>query len=123
MSKYDAWLPAVALAWMVMGPAASVHAQLPRGEQTPNDTLISPEVMSDHRVVFRIYAPKASEVTMRGDWMPGREGVKLEKDAQGVWSAIAGPLTPDFYKLYLHRRWREDHRPEERHDQAGGARY
>ena len=69
---------------------------LPQRTPTPNDTLISPEV-NERRVTFRIYAPKASEVTLRGDWMEAPEPVKLEKDEKGVWSATVGPLTPDFY--------------------------
>jgi enterochelin esterase family protein len=48
-------------------------------------------------VTFRIYAPKAAEVALRGDWMEGPGTVKLEKDDKGVWSATVGPLTPDFY--------------------------
>ena len=80
---------------------ASAHspraaAQAPRREPTPNDTLVSPEVVSDHRVTFRIYAPKASEVTVGGDWAASGP-VKLEKDDKGVWSATVGPLVPDFY--------------------------
>ena len=56
----------------------------------------SPEVQGDHRVTFRILAPKASEVTVRGDWMTG-PAEKLTKDDKGVWSVTLGPLTPDFY--------------------------
>jgi enterochelin esterase-like enzyme len=66
-------------------------------QPTPNDTLVSPEVHSDRRVTFRIYAPKASEVTLRGDWMEGPGVLKLERDDKGIWSATAGPLAPDFY--------------------------
>ena len=33
------------------------------------DTLVSPKVLPDHRVTFRIYAPKASEVSIDGDWI------------------------------------------------------
>src|ERR1700692_600522 len=62
---------------------------------TPNDTLVSPEVSADHRVTFRIYAPKASEVTMGGDFLTGR--ATLEKDDKGVWSFTTEPLVPDFY--------------------------
>ena len=69
----------------------------PQRTPTPNDTLVSTEVLSDRRVTFRIYAPKASEVTLRGDWMGTTEPVKLEKNDQGVWSVTVGPLTPDFY--------------------------
>ena len=34
--------------------------------------IISPEVLPDHRVTFRIQAPKASEITLRGDWINWR---------------------------------------------------
>jgi enterochelin esterase family protein len=71
-------------------------AQAPRREPTPNDTLVSPEVLSDRRVTFRVYAPKASEVTVGGDWAASGP-VKLEKDDKGVWSATVGPLVPDYY--------------------------
>jgi enterochelin esterase-like enzyme len=60
---------------------------------TPNDTLKSTEVAADHKVTFRIYAPKASEVSVSGEFAGG----KMEKDEQGVWSLTVGPLTPDFY--------------------------
>ena len=76
--------------------APPLAAQPPRRNPTPNDRLVSPEVHPDHKVTFRIHAPKASEVTLRGDWMTGPP-VKLQKDDQGVWSATVGPLTPDFY--------------------------
>ncbi|HEX7088110.1 MAG TPA: alpha/beta hydrolase-fold protein [Vicinamibacterales bacterium] len=78
--------------------ATEAAAQRP---PTPNDTLVSPEVLPDRRVTFRLYAPKASEVTLRGDWMDGPGTVALTKDAQGVWSATVGPLGPDFYSYTL----------------------
>jgi enterochelin esterase family protein len=59
--------------------------------------IVSPEVLPDHRVTFRIQAAKASEVTLRGDWMEGIASEKLSKDDQGVWSVTVGPLMPDFY--------------------------
>jgi len=77
--------------------AFTVFAQTPQRQPTPNDTLVSPEVLSDKRVTFRIYAPKATEVTLRGDWMEAAGTVKLEKNDQGVWSTTVGPLGPDFY--------------------------
>jgi hypothetical protein len=44
--------------------------------------------------MFRIYAPKASEVRVSGDWIAQGRGTggKLEKDDQGVWSITVGPL-------------------------------
>jgi enterochelin esterase family protein len=58
----------------------------------------SPEVLPDRRVVFRLRALKATEVTLTGDLWP-KQGVveKLIRDAEGVWSVTVGPLTPDVY--------------------------
>lgn len=77
----------------------SANGQLPRREPTPNDTLVSPEVSADHHVTFRIYAPKAAEISVSGDWIAQGRGTggKLEKDEKGVWSITIGPLVPDFY--------------------------
>jgi enterochelin esterase-like enzyme len=61
------------------------------------DTLVSPDVHSDHRVTFRIRAPKASEVTFFGDWMPVGSQEKMIKDSEGVWSVTLGPLPPSIY--------------------------
>src|ERR1044072_4476952 len=62
-----------------------------------NDTLRSPEVAADRRVTFRIYAPKASEVTLTGDWLGGTPAPKLTKDDTGVWSVTLGPFEPSIY--------------------------
>jgi enterochelin esterase family protein len=56
----------------------------------------SPEVHSDGKVTFRIQAPQADEVTVRGDWMEGGPE-KLAKNEDGLWSITLGPLTPDYY--------------------------
>jgi len=70
------------------------EAQFGARQRTPNDTLKSTEVAADHKVTFRIFAPKASEVSVGGDF---GEGGKLTKDEQGIWSITVGPLVPDFY--------------------------
>ncbi len=78
---------------------STAFAQFPRREPTPNDTLVSPEVLPDDRVTFRIYAPKAREVSIRGDWVSQGlgEGGNLQRNDQGVWSITVGPLPSDFY--------------------------
>jgi enterochelin esterase-like enzyme len=76
------------------GPPARAPAAFPRRQPTPNDSLKSTEVASDHKVTFRIYAPKAGDVAISGDFGAGG---KLTKDERGVWSITVGPLTPDFY--------------------------
>ena len=50
------------------------------------------EVLPDKKVTFRIRAPKATDVTITGDWMAPNTPVKLIKDDQGVWSVTLGPL-------------------------------
>ncbi len=68
-------------------------------QASPNDTLISPEVLPDRRVTFRIYAPKATAVTIVGDWVTQGLGAggALQKSDDGVWSLTVGPLPADFY--------------------------
>ena len=76
-------------------------AQMPQRTPTPNDTLTSPKVLADKRVVIQIYAPKASEVIVGGDFASGNKPVPLTKNDQGVWSVTVGPLTPDYYTYTL----------------------
>jgi enterochelin esterase family protein len=80
--------------------ASQVMAQMPQRTPTPNDTLKSPKVLADKRVMIQIYAPKASEVTVGGDFASGKT-VPLTKNDQGVWSVALGPLTPDYYSYTL----------------------
>ncbi len=87
----------VPMCLLALAIVSTGFAQQPPRQPTPNDTLVSPETLSDKRVTFRIYAPKATDVALRGDWMEGPGPVKLEKDDKGVWSVTVGPLTPDFY--------------------------
>jgi enterochelin esterase family protein len=86
--------PRIAVLAALLAIASTATAQRQQRQPTPNDTLKSPEVSDDHKVTFRIYAPKASEVTVGGDF---RQAAKMTKDDKGVWSATVGPLTPDYY--------------------------
>src|SRR5579872_6111877 len=87
-------LAAFSLAAAIAIPAP---AQGPRREASAGDTLQSPEVSPDHHVTFRIFAPKASEVTLTGDWLGSTPPPKLNKDERGVWSITVGPLEPSIY--------------------------
>jgi enterochelin esterase family protein len=78
--------------WLALSLASLAWPQAP-----PPDTLVSPEVHPDRRVSFRIRAPKASEVTVFGDWMPANTQEKMRKDTGGVWSVTLGPLPPSIY--------------------------
>lgn len=56
----------------------------------------SPEIAADRRVTFRIAAPKADAVTIRGEWTAGQR-LELAKDDKGTWSITVGPLAPELY--------------------------
>ena len=56
--------------------------------------IVSPEVHPDRTVTFRIRAPKATEVSVSGEW---GKGTALSKDENGVWTGTVGPLEPDLY--------------------------
>jgi enterochelin esterase family protein len=53
-------------------------------------------VLPDHRITFRISAPKATEVGLRfSEGKPQSFPMKMDKD--GVWSVTIGPVEPDIY--------------------------
>lgn len=58
--------------------------------------LVSPDVLPDGRVTFRLRAPKASTVLLEGNW-PGGKRLALEKDDVGVWSVTTDVLTPELW--------------------------
>lgn len=72
-------------------------AQPFRGTPTPNDTLHSVRVLSGNQVTLSLYAPKATAVTVTGDFLSEYKPLALTKAENGVWSVTMGPLTPDVY--------------------------
>ena len=72
----------------LLAVATAVPAQ-PAKNRTP----VSPEILPDHKVTFRVRAPKATEVTLTADWQ-ARGAEKMTKDDAGVWSVTVGPLEP-----------------------------
>ena len=65
--------------------SAVVNAQPFRGNPTPNDTLHAVRILPDNAVALSIYAPKASDVSVSGDFPGGYPAVKLTKSDNGVW--------------------------------------
>jgi enterochelin esterase-like enzyme len=64
---------------------------------TPNDTLISPEIASDHTVTFRMYAPKAEKVRLDSEFK-GTNKLDLTKAENGVWSVTTPALDAGAYR-------------------------
>jgi enterochelin esterase-like enzyme len=58
--------------------------------------VVSPEVLPDNRVIFRLRAPNANEVVVNGNWPDGR-GLKMTKDGSGVWSVTTPPVLSELW--------------------------
>ena len=63
--------------------------------QTPEAPVVSPEVLADNRVTFRLRAPNAKEVSVEIDGVG--KPLAMQKDGEGIWSATSEPLAPDYY--------------------------
>ena len=77
-------------------PAPAPGAQAPGGRggqaaQAPQFT--SPEILPDKRITFRLYAPEATTVALRGGDIPApaRENAQFTKGANGVWEMTTVP--------------------------------
>lgn len=57
--------------------------------------LVSPEVHSDRSVTFRVHAPHADSVFVKG--IEGLDRTALVQGQHGVWSVTVGPLPPELY--------------------------
>jgi enterochelin esterase-like enzyme len=103
--------------------AAAQGGNPPAGGRGRGPTVVSPEVMPDGRVVFRIAAPKAEKVALSagditvlfsGGGAGAITGTKIEtqmppeplpqgwpeftKNDTGIWEATVGPLPPGAYR-------------------------
>jgi enterochelin esterase-like enzyme len=77
----------------ICATAAMLLTGIAHAQSTP--ALHSPEVAPDRRVTFRLLAPKATEVSLSGEFQQGARN--LVKDERGVWSVTIGPLDPEIY--------------------------
>ncbi len=59
------------------------------------NVLTSPVINQDGSVTFRIHAPKAKEVGVRGQFKSGT--TPLTKDSTGTWSVTISSIKPDIY--------------------------
>ncbi|HWA08743.1 MAG TPA: alpha/beta hydrolase-fold protein [Opitutaceae bacterium] len=92
-SAFHRLLSPVILSLGLLVPPA--RAQPAAAGAAPTRSLASPEISADRRVTFRLSAPKATEVSVSGEFMAGSKA--LEKGADGVWSVTVGPIDPEIY--------------------------
>jgi enterochelin esterase family protein len=58
--------------------------------------VVSPEILPDKRVIFRLRAPNAKDVLLNGNWDQGTN-IKMTKDDQGIWSVTVEPLAEQLW--------------------------
>jgi enterochelin esterase family protein len=76
-------------------PAAAPAA--PAAFRTPR-RIISPEILPDNKVTFRIYAKDAQKITISGEWQAGPGAAEnLVRNDTGLFSLTVGPLKPELY--------------------------
>ena len=81
----------------VVCAAALAVAQAP----APGPQVVSPDVMPDRQIVFRILAPQAQAVRLSASDIPGvplGPGAALTKGENGVWEMKVGPVPPGAYR-------------------------
>jgi enterochelin esterase-like enzyme len=81
---------------LVLVLAAAAFPQPASGQGNAPPPVISPEVLPDNTVTFRLRAPEADEVLLNGNWDDGR-GIEMTKDDEGIWSVTVGPLSAQLW--------------------------
>src|SRR5437870_1322709 len=84
-------------------PAVAAPAQQGRGGGPQAPSFVSPEVRPDRRVTFRVFAPEAARVELRGGDIPGIGGrggtpPQFTKSSDGVWDTTVGPVPAGAYR-------------------------
>jgi enterochelin esterase family protein len=84
-----------------MAPAAFAQPPAPTGrgggQQAPQ--FVSPEVLADRRITFRVLAPQAQAVRLAaGDIQGLGQATQLTKGENGVWEITVGPVDPGSYR-------------------------
>jgi enterochelin esterase-like enzyme len=60
---------------------------------------VSPEVLPDRQLTFRLYAPKAENVRLNGPDLPGLgQGAAMTRDTNGLWEVTLGPINSGAYR-------------------------
>jgi len=55
----------------------------------------SPQILADRSVIFRLRAPEADSVELKGI---DRTSLEMKRGAKGVWSLTVGPMDPGLYE-------------------------
>src|SRR4030042_1224771 len=79
-------------------PARPAAAPAARPAFRMPSRIISPEILPDKSVTFRVTAKDASKITVSGEWQTGfGASQELVKNDTGLFSLTVGPLAPELY--------------------------
>jgi enterochelin esterase family protein len=83
-------------------PAKPAAAPAPRPAFRMPPRIISPELLPDNKVTFRVYAKDASKIAISGEWQTGFNASEmLVRNDTGLFSLTLGPLKPELYGYTL----------------------
>ena len=86
---------------IVFGAFLCVNSRAQQNVGFRPGSIISPEVAEGNVVTFRLRAPLAKSVTIKGDWEENGGMGSMTKGANGVWSFTISKLPSDLY-LYTY---------------------
>jgi enterochelin esterase-like enzyme len=98
--RKQTWGLILAILLTLLSFSVRTRGQAAQAAPNPNATLVSIETSSDHMLTFRVYAPKAQDVELRGDYKRSENAssAKLTRGDNGVWSVTVGPAEPGTYR-------------------------
>jgi enterochelin esterase-like enzyme len=77
-----------------------VPPPMPAFKPSPNDLITPPEIAAEGKVTFKLFAPEAKSVNIRGEWLNYPEAIKgtsLQRGDDGVWSTTI-TIKPGVYR-------------------------
>jgi enterochelin esterase-like enzyme len=98
------WIAAALIAAFALPVASAGQPPDPagRGRGPTPPAFVSPEVLPDKHVVFRILSPRAEDVRLVGTDIPrNTQGLPMTKGDNGVWELTVGPLDPGAYRYHF----------------------
>ncbi len=76
---------------------ASTAAMAQQNINNNGEKIVSPQVNADKTVTFRLLAPKAKSVTVKGDWEVNDGTGKMKKGKDGVWTYTTPALPSEMF--------------------------
>ena len=79
-------------------PTTTATAPAARPQFRTPPRIISPEILPDNKVSFRVYAKDATKITVSGEWQDGPNSTEaLVRNDTGLFTLTLGPLKPELY--------------------------